>query len=133
MTNIEGHSETLLTLPVRLLVLSVNSFNLPNVEHALREMESEIGPANTSAIEGTTRRIGGRAGTAGLSPLGTSSSPTSVCSVRSPGSPSANTGTPGAKGQSQHVVLQNFFQSLLTTITKNRTEWLLPRVGVLLT
>jgi len=104
--------------------LGSSSFNLPNVERALSEMESGIGPASTSAIEGSTRRLGGgRAGTTGLSPLGTSSSsPTNVGSMRSPGSPSAaNTGTPGATGQSQHEVLQNFFQSLLSTNTKDRT------------
>ena len=100
--------------------LGSSSFNLPNVERALSEMESGIGTANTSAIEGT-RRLGGRAGTTGLSPLGISSSPTNVGSVRSPGSPSANTGTPGATGQSRHEVLQNFFQSLLSTNTKDRT------------
>jgi dynein light intermediate chain 1 len=99
--------------------LGSSSFNLPNVERALSEMESGIGPANTSAIEGT-RRLGGRAGTSGLSPLGTSPSPTNV-GVRSPGSPSANTGTPGTTGQSQHEVLQNFFQSLLSTNTRDRT------------
>ena len=89
---LEGHSETLLTLPVRLMVLSVlstplgsSSFNLLNIERALSEMESGIGPANISAIEGTTRKLGGRAGTVGLSPLGTSSSPSGVGSVRSPG------------------------------------------------
>ena len=103
--------------------LGSSSFNLPNVERALSEMESGIGPANISAIEGT-RRLGGRAGATGrpgLSALGTSSSPTNVGSVRSPGSPSANTGTPSATGQSQHEVLQNFFQSLLSTNTKDRT------------
>ena len=100
--------------------LGSSSFTLPNVERALSEMESGIGPANTSAIEGT-RRLGGRAGTTGLSPLGTSSSPSNVGSVRSPGSPSANTGVPGTTGQSQHEVLQNFFQSLLSTNTKDRT------------
>ena len=85
-------------------------------------MDSGIGPANTYAIEGTTRRLGGgKAGTAGLSPLGTSSSPTSIGSLRSPGSPSANTGTPGATEQSQHEVLLSFFQCLLTTNTKDRT------------
>jgi dynein light intermediate chain 1 len=101
--------------------LGSSSFNLPNVERALSEMGSGIGTVNTSAIEGT-RRLAGRAGTTGrpgLSPLGTSSSPTNVGSVRSPGSPSANTGTPGAT--SQHEVLQNFFQSLLSTNTKDRT------------
>ena len=106
--------------------LGSSSFNLPNVERALSEMESGIGAATTTAIEGTTRRLAGRAGTggrpAGLSPLGTSSSPANVNSSRSPGSPSANTGTPspGATGQSQHEVLQNFFQSLLSTNTKDR-------------
>ena len=103
--------------------LGSSSFNLPNVERALSEMESGIGTASTSTIEGT-RRLAGRAGTTGrpgLSPLGTSSSPTNVNSVRSPGSPSGNTGTPGATGQSQHEVLQNFFQSLLSTNTKDRT------------
>ena len=103
--------------------LGSSSFNLPNVERALSEMESGIGPANTSAIEGT-RRLGGRAGTtgrSGLSPLGTSSSPTNAGSMRSPGSPSAITSTPSATGQSQHEVLQNFFQSLLSTNTKDRT------------
>ena len=84
-------------------------------------MESGIGPANTSLIEGATRRLGGRAGTAGLAPLGTLSSPTSIGSVRSPWSPSANTGVPGTTGQSQHEVLQNFFQSLLSTNTRDRT------------
>ena len=84
-------------------------------------MESGIGPANTSAIEGTTRKLGGRAGTSGLSPLGTSSSPTSVGSVRSPGSPSANTGTPGATGQSQHEFCKISFTSLVSTNTRDRT------------
>ena len=92
------------------------------MSNVLERMESGIGPANTSAIEGTTRRLGGgKAGTAGLSPLGTSSSPTSIGSLRSPGSQSANTGTHGATGQSQHVVLQNFFQSLISTNTRDRT------------
>ena len=46
--------------------LGSSSFNLPNVERALTEMKSGIGPANTPAIEGATRRLGGRAGTAGV-------------------------------------------------------------------
>lgn len=109
--------------------LGSSSFNLPNVERALSEMESGIGAASTTAIEGTTtRRLAGRTGTAagrtvGLSSLGTSSSPTNISSARSPGSPAANTGTPSpsAAVQSQHEVLQNFFQSLLSTNTKDRT------------
>lgn len=40
--------------------------------------------------------------------------PTSISTTRSPISPSSNSGqSPG--GQSQHEVLQNFFQSLLST------------------
>ena len=91
-------------------------------------MESGIGVASTTAIEGTTttRRATGRTGAtgrpAGLSSLGTSSSPTNV-GQRSPVSTTANPSTPspGATGQSQHEVLQNFFQSLLSTNTKDRT------------
>jgi len=108
--------------------LGSSSFNLPNVERALSEMESGIGVASTTAIESTTtRRLTGRAVAtgrpAGLSPLGTSSSPTNIGGVRSPATPTANTGTPspGSTGQSQHEVLQNFFQSLLSTNTKDRT------------
>lgn len=44
----------------------------------------------------------------------TSGSPTSISTARSPVSPTGNTGqSPG--GQSQHEVLQNFFQSLLSS------------------
>ena len=105
--------------------LGSGSFNLPNVERALSEMESGIGAASTTTIEGatTTRRLTGRAaGRPGLSQLGTSSSPTNI-GARSPGSPAANPTipSPGAGGQSQHEVLQNFFQSLLSTNTKDRT------------
>ena len=57
---LEGHSETLLALPVRLPVLS-------DLWEAAVSIESGIRPANTSAIEGTTRRLGGRAGRAGVS------------------------------------------------------------------
>lgn len=51
--------------------------------------------------------------TSSLLPL-TSGSPTSISTARSPVSPTANAGqSPG--GQSQHEVLQNFFQSLLSS------------------
>lgn len=110
--------------------LGSSSFNLPNVERALSEMESGSGVTSTTANEGTTtRRLAGRASTtttgrpAGLSALGTSSPPTNIGGARSPASPTPNPGTPspGATGQSQHEVLQNFFQSLLSTNTKDRT------------
>ena len=100
--------------------LGSSSFNLPNVERALSEMESGIGVTTTTEGTTTTRRLEGTASRpAGIPTLGTLSS----VSSRSPGSPSANTGSPspGATGQSQHEVLQNFFQSLLSTNTKDRT------------
>jgi len=84
-------------------------------------MESGMGGTTTASEGTTTRRLEGTAGRpAGLSPLGVLSSPVGA---HAPGSPSANTGSPspGAAGQSQHEVLQNFFQSLLSTNTKDRT------------
>jgi dynein light intermediate chain 1, cytosolic len=106
--------------------LGSSSFNLPNVERALSEMEGGIGAGYTTATEGTpgTRKLASKAGRpAGLSPLGTSSSLTNGGGVRSPAPPSAtNAGSPSpGAGQSQHEVLQNFFQSLLSTNTKDRT------------
>ena len=58
---LEGYSEILQLCRCCGIVgpLGSSSFNLPNVERALSEMESGIGHANTSAIEGTTRRLGG--------------------------------------------------------------------------
>lgn len=106
--------------------LGSSSFNLPNVERALNEMESGVGPSGFGERGASARlgagRTGGTAGTsvrpAGLTPLG-ASTPTSV--ARSPVSPSSSGGiaqSPGG-GQSQHEVLQNFFQSLLSTKDRN--------------
>ncbi|KDR84036.1 hypothetical protein GALMADRAFT_236631 [Galerina marginata CBS 339.88] len=110
--------------------LGSSSFSLPNVERALSEMETGMGdPGNSTNLgDAAARRLaaaGGRTATTsarpGLSALGTSSSPTNISAARSPVSPSATTASPspGATGQTQHEVLQNFFQSLLST--KDRT------------
>lgn len=88
-------------------------------------MESGMVPSGGPAALGATTRLssrpvsavgmGGRP--ASLSTLGPAS-PSSVSTIRTPVSPSNNPGqSPG--GQSQHEVLQNFFQSLLST--KDRT------------
>ena len=98
--------------------LGSSSFSLPNVERALSEMESGMGPAGASAAAGS--RIGQRppAVSARSGGLGGASPPTSAGRV--PTSPTPGLGaTSPATGQSQHEVLQNFFQSLLNT--KDRT------------
>ncbi|KAF8165637.1 dynein 1 light intermediate chain [Crassisporium funariophilum] len=111
--------------------LGSSSFNLPNVEKALSDMETGGGgpavPASTGDAASRRLAAGRTPGTsgrpAGLSPLG-SSSPTSIGAARSPSSPTMNTSSApspnGQGGQTQHEVLQNFFQSLLST--KDRTN-----------
>ncbi|TFK43813.1 dynein light intermediate chain-domain-containing protein [Crucibulum laeve] len=103
--------------------LGSSSFNLPNVERAMAEMETNGGPPvqAPSAVDVAARRAVGRAGgassrPAGLSALGTSvTSPTSATG-RPPASPGPTTNSPSpTSGQTQHEVLQNFFQSLLSS------------------
>lgn len=103
--------------------LGSSSFNLPNVERALSEMETG-GPPPISA-EGAPRRApAGRTAAsgrpAGISTLGTSGTSPTHGAGRTPTSPAPATGTPSPTtgGQTQHEVLHNFFQSLL--ISKDR-------------
>ncbi|KAF8204656.1 dynein 1 light intermediate chain [Pholiota molesta] len=98
-----------------------SSFSLPNVERALTEMETGIGGPSLN-ISTATRAASGRSATtttrpAGLSVLGASASPTNIATSRSPVTPSTGGAmpSPAAGGPSQHDVLQNFFQSLLST------------------
>ncbi|KAK7470324.1 hypothetical protein VKT23_001755 [Stygiomarasmius scandens] len=87
--------------------LGSSSFNLPNVERALSEMENGIGGNLSSSTGGGARRAANRP--PGL-PMQTSASPP----VPGRGQPSPNGATPSPTGgQTQHEVLQNFFQSLL--------------------
>ncbi|ESK95137.1 dynein 1 light intermediate chain [Moniliophthora roreri MCA 2997] len=80
--------------------LGSSSFNLPNVERALSEMESGIGGVNGPSVPDS--RKAGR-------PPGVKTN-----SGRPPSSPSPLPTSPSPTGQTQHEVLQNFFQSLLS-------------------
>lgn len=95
-----------------------SSFSLPNVERALTEMEGGVGgPAQLSMSSGPDPR---------KAALGRNtarpSSGLSVPGVGAPGarpqvsSPTLSTSpSPTSGGQTQHEVLQNFFQSLLSS------------------
>ncbi|TFY82754.1 hypothetical protein EWM64_g1248 [Hericium alpestre] len=94
--------------------LGSSSFSLPNVERALSEMEGGAGLGtsvlNSEAARKLTGRPAARAG-ANVASLTASVGP----GGRSPTSPSMP-GTPSpTNGQTQHEVLQNFFQSLLSS------------------
>ncbi|KIP12896.1 hypothetical protein PHLGIDRAFT_61144 [Phlebiopsis gigantea 11061_1 CR5-6] len=96
--------------------MSSSSFNLPNVERALTEMEAGPSPLSMSA-SADSRKALNRSGTsrpsAGLSALGASSSG-SRSQVASPTLAAASP-SPTNGGPTQHEVLQNFFQSLLSS------------------
>ncbi|PPQ79491.1 hypothetical protein CVT25_003373 [Psilocybe cyanescens] len=102
--------------------LGSSSFSLPNVERALTEMETGMGGVGitTNLGDAAARRLAtGRTAMtagrpAGLSALGTSATPANISASRSPVSPSGSATSPSG-GASQHEVLQNFFQSLLST------------------
>ena len=97
--------------------LGSSSFNLPNVERALMEMEVGISGSPTGAGDAARRanRTSGRPLTAaGLTAVGTSAP--STATGRGQTSPSLSVATPSPTGgQTQHEVLQNFFQSLLSS------------------
>ena len=89
--------------------LQSSSFNLPNVDRALSDMETGIGvaaPPISSNAE--ARRLGPRTSAAAPRPAGLGAS------ISRPTTASSPISSPSPTGQSQHEVLQNFFQSLLT-------------------
>ncbi|KAF8622105.1 hypothetical protein AX15_007242 [Amanita polypyramis BW_CC] len=89
--------------------LQSSSFNLPSVDRALSDMETGIGaPAVSSTVTGEARRLGPRTSTPSSRPAGMGAP-----IPRPPASPSPIS-SPSPTGQTQHEVLQNFFQSLLT-------------------
>jgi dynein light intermediate chain 1 len=95
--------------------LGSSSFNLPNVERALTEMEIGIG-AGSTAVDSTRRSTRNPGATTGRPPPGLAPVGTASTSARSPASPAPITGSPSPTGgQTQHEVLQNFFQSLLSS------------------
>ncbi|TDL29661.1 hypothetical protein BD410DRAFT_817695 [Rickenella mellea] len=97
--------------------LGSSSFNLPNVERALVEMEGGAVPGSATGADARKgpRRDGTARPTNTLSAAGQSVSPTIPASSRPTGAPSLAPSTSGSGGQSQHEVLHNFFQSLLTS------------------
>jgi dynein light intermediate chain 1 len=89
--------------------LGSSSFSLPTVERALLEMDAGPAPAGAGAGAALDRK---RTGTAGARIPQMPAAPVSRPSSASPATPGAAT-SPG--GQTQHEVLHNFFQSLLTS------------------
>jgi len=103
--------------------LGSSSFNLPNVERALTEMETGIGGgdpaagtnlgANPVVTTAADRRLSRGARPTG-STLSTASVAAGVSGLRPQPSPTTNSPSPTG-GPSHHEVLQNFFQSLLSS------------------
>lgn len=90
--------------------LGSHSLSLPTVERMLSEMEVGISPNSSSGSgERGARRLADRH-TNRPPPVGTGSGQSTGRTPTSPLSTSPN----ATGGQSQHEVLQNFFQSLLT-------------------
>ena len=86
--------------------LGSTSLGLPMVERALEDMESSMNLGASTLGASTTRRPGAPAAPVPRSALAASQGP------RSPSTPTLP-GAPG--GQSNHEVLHNFFQSLLSS------------------
>ncbi|KAJ7068679.1 dynein light intermediate chain-domain-containing protein [Mycena amicta] len=91
--------------------LGMQSYDLPTVANVLSEMENGIGIGGSASAAPARTTAARRPG--GLAPAATS--PRQGTPATAPGVPSPTT----ASGTSQHEVLQNFFQSLLSS--KDRT------------
>ena len=96
--------------------LGSSSFSLPAVEKALADMETGFGSGsglNASVNGDAARRLsrGGARPTSGLGAVGAGASVTG----RAPASPTLSASQSSTGGQTQHEVLQNFFQSLLSS------------------
>jgi dynein light intermediate chain 1, cytosolic len=94
--------------------LGSSSFSLPTVERALSEMEAGIGGSVAGSAD-ARRRAAGRPPSSTLSTsLGVSTA--AAGAGRTAASPALGSAGPSsASGQTQHEVLQNFFQSLLSS------------------
>lgn len=88
--------------------LGSSSFNLPTVERALSEMEAGMG---NSTLNASTSGDGARR----LSQRGAVGAGITNHAGRPPSSPTIGTSPSPTGGQTQHEVLQNFFQSLLSS------------------
>jgi len=95
--------------------LGSSSFNLPNVEKALADMESGVGGGLNASVNGdASRRLSRGSGrpTSGLTPVGGAGA---SVTGRAPASSTLSASQSSTGGQTQHEVLQNFFQSLLSS------------------
>lgn len=97
--------------------LGSSSFSLPTVEKALAEMETGLGGSSglSASVNGdASRRLsrGSARPTSGLSAVGGAGGSTAG---RPPASSTLSTSQSSTGGQTQHEVLQNFFQSLLSS------------------
>jgi dynein light intermediate chain 1 len=94
--------------------LGSSSFSLPAVERALSEMDVGVGPTGSADAR---RRATGRPPSSTLAALGATVSVGNHGAGRAGTSPTlSSAGSPSpTSGQTQHEVLQNFFQSLLSS------------------
>lgn len=93
-----------------------SSFNLPNVERALTEMEGSVNGSPASNVGGdNARKLSSRP--TGRPPTSSLAVPaTNVPGGRGPSPTLSSAASPSpTNGQTQHEVLQNFFQSLLSS------------------
>ncbi|KAI6018310.1 dynein light intermediate chain-domain-containing protein [Pisolithus marmoratus] len=94
-----------------------SSFSLPNVERALSEMEASMGGSSAlnASVNGDAARKLSRGGTRPTSGLSSVGVPGASTAGRTSTSPALGASTNATGGQTQHEVLQNFFQSLLSS------------------
>ncbi|KAH8118671.1 dynein light intermediate chain-domain-containing protein [Phellopilus nigrolimitatus] len=103
-----------------------SSFNLPNVERALTEMEGGFSASTAGERKPPRRDVPARA-TSTLAGAGLGQSTASRPGLGA--SALAGAPSPVASGQSQHEVLQNFFQSLLSSRGDRAASPALPRAA----
>ncbi|KAF9236235.1 dynein light intermediate chain-domain-containing protein [Melanogaster broomeanus] len=99
--------------------LGSSSFSLPNVEKALADLETGMGGSSAlnASVNGDASRRLSKASARPVSGLSVVGAPSAT--GRAPASPTLGSPPSSTGGQTQHEVLQNFFQSLLSS--KDRT------------
>ena len=104
--------------------MSASSLHAPNVDRALAEMENSYGMNLSASVNGPdmSRKLSRSTRTVGSLTTGTTTSGRG--SASSPPIPS-----PSPTGHTQHEVLQNFFQSLLSS--KDRSGAANPAKGAM--
>ncbi|KAI9574289.1 dynein light intermediate chain-domain-containing protein [Boletus coccyginus] len=97
--------------------LGSSSFSLPTVEKALAEMETGFGSGSglNASVNGDAARRLSRGGARPTSGLGAVGGAGASATGRAPASPTLSASQSSTGGQTQHEVLQNFFQSLLSS------------------